>query len=120
MIFLPSDFKTPKRIVDTQLMRDLYRGRSHECALCGMANVSLHHILRRSQGGDDVEANLVFLCGSGTTGCHGLVEAADEKTLGSLGAYVMLNRPDTLEYLAGKVGADGLMDWMERRLKVTQ
>lgn len=32
---------------------------------------SIHHRVRRSQGGDNRLSNLVSLCGSGTTGCHG-------------------------------------------------
>jgi 5-methylcytosine-specific restriction endonuclease McrA len=48
------------------------------CRVCEDAKaVSLHHVLPRSQGGDDVAENLVELCGDGTTGCHGLVEARD-------------------------------------------
>lgn len=44
------------------------------CVHCGLAAQSLHHILPRSQGGGDVEVNLAPLCGTGTTGCHGLLE----------------------------------------------
>jgi hypothetical protein len=29
------------------------------------------HLVPRSQRGDDIEANIVPLCGSGTQGCHG-------------------------------------------------
>jgi hypothetical protein len=36
---------------------------------------SLHHRLPRSRGTDNSAANLVLLCGSGTTGCHGEVES---------------------------------------------
>jgi hypothetical protein len=31
--------------------------------------------VKRSQGGDDIDANIVPLCGHGTAGCHGQVEA---------------------------------------------
>lgn len=41
---------------------------------------SLHHVVPRSQGGDDVEENLVSVCGSGTTGHHGLLEDHDGVT----------------------------------------
>ena len=34
---------------------------------------SLHHRKLRSRGGEDSAANLVLLCGTGTTGCHGWV-----------------------------------------------
>ena len=44
------------------------------CARCGhsLAN-NAHHRKNKSQGGQDVLSNLVLLCGSGTTGCHGWV-----------------------------------------------
>jgi hypothetical protein len=43
------------------------------------AGVSLHHLVQRGgrYGGADVAANLVPLCGHGTSGCHGLVESRD-------------------------------------------
>lgn len=47
------------------------------CRLCPEAATNLHHIVPRSQGGDDVPENVVELCGSGTTGCHGRVESRD-------------------------------------------
>lgn len=50
------------------LEREQYR-----CARCGAPiwGGSVHHRKLRSQGGDNSAANLVALCGSGTTGCHG-------------------------------------------------
>lgn len=45
------------------------------CLLCPEQAWTLHHLVPRSLGGDDVRENLVPLCGSGTTGCHGLIEA---------------------------------------------
>lgn len=48
------------------------------CRICETdPATNLHHLVPRSQGGDDVQANLVELCGSGTTGCHGRVESRD-------------------------------------------
>lgn len=44
------------------------------CRVCGSGWDSLHHLYPRGQGGDDAIENLIPLCGSGTTGCHGLVE----------------------------------------------
>ena len=46
---------------------------------------TLHHIVSKSLGGDDVADNLVPLCGSGTTGCHGLVEAREPWACSLLG-----------------------------------
>jgi hypothetical protein len=56
--------------------------------------VSLHHLVPRSLGGDDLADNLVPLCGDGTRGCHGLVEARDFETL------VRLRRALTVEEVA--------------------
>lgn len=41
------------------------------CGKHGATNA--HHRRNRSQGGKDVLSNLILLCGSGTTGCHGWV-----------------------------------------------
>lgn len=47
---------------------------SHEgarCNSCGGIGGNRHHRKRRSQGGGDTPVNMLRLCGSGTTGCHG-------------------------------------------------
>ena len=47
------------------------------CVRCGQAitnNGSRHHRQRRQVGGHGVE-NVVLVCGSGTTGCHGWAHA---------------------------------------------
>lgn len=47
------------------------------CARCGInvlgRNHSIHHRVRRSQGGRNTMENLVTLCGDGVAGCHGWV-----------------------------------------------
>lgn len=45
------------------------------CELCGREGLGVHHRLKRSAGGSWSPANLLRLCGSGTHGCHGRVEA---------------------------------------------
>lgn len=62
--------------------------------------MSLHHISKHPR--DDVEANLVMLCGSGTTGCHGLVEAGHRETRRRLGYHLLHVRTDVLPYLITK------------------
>lgn len=51
---------------------------ARSCVRCGVSlevvSGSRHHRQRRRDGGHSVE-NLVLLCGSGTTGCHGWVHA---------------------------------------------
>lgn len=57
------------------------RARLHErahscCERCGKAGATnAHHRINQSQGGPDTLSNLLLLCGSGTTGCHGWVTA---------------------------------------------
>jgi len=56
-------------------LRDEWR-----CWRCGYLRLaaalsSIHHRKLRKQGGRDAPSNLILLCGSGTTGCHGWVHA---------------------------------------------
>jgi hypothetical protein len=73
------------------------------CRICDTLTArSLHHIVPKSLGGDDVAENCTPLCGTGTTGCHGLVEARDPW------ACTMLGRRLTgaeRVYVLGKKGA---------------
>lgn len=71
--------KVPKRIRDAVLARDDYC-----CQRCGAGlrvsegDYSLQHRDNRGMGGSKAKhtmANLVAMCGSGTTGCHGHVES---------------------------------------------
>lgn len=50
------------------------------CMRCGgfvweLAGHSVHHRLPRGQGGSNRLSNLILLCGSATTGCHGYIES---------------------------------------------
>ena len=46
------------------------------CEICGRAGANnAHHRRNQSQSGNDSLPNLMLLCGSGTTGCHGEVTA---------------------------------------------
>jgi hypothetical protein len=78
------------------------------CVHCGLAAQSLHHIVPKSQGGDDVPENLAPLCGDGTRGCHGLIESHGpgwERVVNSIRPYVLLSRPRCV-YVIGKIGWD--------------
>lgn len=44
------------------------------CERCGGIGRSYHHRKKRGQGGEWSAANIVLLCGTGTTGCHGWIE----------------------------------------------
>ena len=44
------------------------------CEVCGLAwATNVHHRKNRSGGGTWAVSNLLHLCGSGTTGCHGVI-----------------------------------------------
>jgi hypothetical protein len=89
-----------------------------ECACCGGPSATAHHVIARGQGGDDVRENLVALCGSGTTGCHGLVEDENELALLALGRHIARERPDVVFYVCSKLGPGAGPAWFERRLGV--
>ena len=110
------------RIRDSELLRRLHL-RWRSCALCGesFGTLSLHHVLPKGAPyfGDDLEENLVMLCGSGTTGCHGLIEATDSETCFALGEHLWRERPDTLAYIRVKLGQPAASAWLERHLFIT-
>lgn len=66
----------PRKVRDVVVARD-----GGCCIRCGRwaDGGSLHHRMLRSQGGRDVPANLVLLCGTGTTRCHGWAHAHPEE-----------------------------------------
>lgn len=61
----------PKSTISLVKLRD-----NESCVRCGIYGGNVHHRKMRSQASKDsvhnVE-NLILLCGSGTTGCHGWV-----------------------------------------------
>lgn len=65
----------------------------------------------------DVDENFVMVCGSGTTGCHGLLTVHDEDARRALGVHLLEVRPDVVGYvLARSSTVDAGVDWLERRL----
>ncbi len=79
------------------------------CRICGAgaSQCSLHHLVPRSLGGDDVDTNLVALCGTGTTGCHGKIEARDPWYLNELRMQLLGSE---LCYILNSKGED----WLDR------
>lgn len=131
MLKVTPDFKPEARIRDPDLLRSLHL-EWHECALCGSVGLpvadspnpenlmyiglSLHHILKHPR--DDVRGNLVMLCGHGTAGCHGLVEAHDKRTLSLLGRHVLLHREDVIAHLDQRLGPVAAQEFLGRELLV--
>lgn len=109
-----SDPKPPARVRDPALLASLHR-LSFECFLCETLHgpFSLHHIHKHPR--DDVSENLVYLCGDGTRGCHGLIEHADRQARTRLVRLLRLHRPDTFRYLSQKLGSAVAADeWLRR------
>lgn len=111
-----SDPRPAARVKDPDLLKKLHR-EWKECVLClETYRLSLHHIHKHPK--DDVRANLVMLCGDGTTGCHGFIEHKDPSVLLQLGGYILGSRPDTIAYLAFKIGPASCTDWLRRQYGV--
>jgi hypothetical protein len=91
------------------------------CSICPAPAATGHHVLARGAPhfGDDLPENIVALCGSGTTGCHGLIESADRDARARLGRFLLDHRQDTLDYLSGQIGAGYAQEWLRRHLHVT-
>lgn len=107
-----TDTKPDRRIKDPEIFGVL-RLRWKECVLCGaVLPVSLHHIYNR----DDIEENLVMLCGDGVSGCHGAITLNDPVKLAELGWYLLHHRPDTLRWLELAADPEGAEQWIRRRL----
>ncbi len=72
-VFRGPDPKPPKRRKDKKLMRELHEKYGFTpCWSCGVRpGAMLHHVKRRSQGGDDSEENLQWLC----AWCHAEVHS---------------------------------------------
>lgn len=104
-----------------------------ECAACGGQAANSHHVLPKDRGGDDVRENIIGLCGSGTSGCHGahhgspyvvnvmqpvhrggedtgeirgpVTERRDAEWVNRrIGQTLAERRQDTIEYVLGRLG----------------
>lgn len=138
---MPPDPKPGARrtIIDpTAVKRATLRRR--ECVACGEPGANGHHVLERDDGGDDVEENIVTLCGSGTMGCHGafhgspyvatLVVLVDGETVETterrtqawvaerIGTHLVLHRPDVIAYVIRKLGEREAMYYLGSRYTV--
>lgn len=98
---VPSDFKAPARIRD-DLAAKRKLVRFPICRNCPQKATDAHHILLRSQGGDDVEDNLIPLCRQHHFEYHN----AD--------ISVRVNLDEKL-YVLTKLGQVAGMDYLERR-----
>jgi hypothetical protein len=90
------------RAVQDAARRIVRERDGHRCQMCGASIVdqpsSIHHRRRRGMGGSALlerASNLVRLCGTGTTGCHGFVES--QRTLATVRGWLLgyLDDPET-------------------------
>jgi hypothetical protein len=114
------DPRPPRRVRDPELLRQLHILWRGECVLadggeCFEERYSLHHVHRHPR--DDVEANLVMLCGDGTRGHHGRIEAHDRAVSVQLYVYLVRERLDTMAYLGEKLGGVvAVREWLNSQL----
>lgn len=109
----PDPKEGPRYRASRDEWRELQVLKAGPCRICGngwkdgMA-IGLHHLVARSLLGDDVPENLVPLCGSGTTGCHGKVEDRDPEACSTLRKNLTA---EEIAYIGRKKG----YDWLDGR-----
>lgn len=97
---------SPKRI------KEIRAKKCGECRLCGKRrDVNAHHLIAKSLQGIWTESNIVGLCGSGNTGCHGLIEAYDKAACYLLRALLT---DAEYSYVVSKMGEG----WLDQRYPV--
>ena len=92
--------KPVKRIRDPEAVQRKTAGAA--CRMCGRAASDGHHVVLRSQGGDDVEENIVPLCHE----CHMRYHA---------GQGTMKLKRDELQYVIGKLGRAPALEYLRKR-----
>ena len=86
--------------------------KANRCYICGKPANNQHHMVKRSQGELYIGAvkrkkPTITLCGSGTTGCHGL---AHQNRLHF--RYVYKTNLDTARLLAGSANIAGQLEYL--------
>lgn len=72
--FSPDPKPESRHVADREQWDRIVFAKAGPCRGCGAPGESFHHLVPRSLRGDDVEANVIPLCGHGTRGCHGALE----------------------------------------------
>ena len=82
------------------------------CKLLGVEQLlpsSLHHVVAKSLGGSDTEANCVSVCGDGVRGHHGDLESHVPEVCQVFAAAVQLWDDAAYAYAIDKLGEDGFL-----------
>lgn len=116
------DPRPERRIADRKAGIEKVR-REGKCRACGLRVprlLSRAHLVPKGQRGDDIDANIVPLCGDGTRGCHGALTDHHNASWPSLlmgwpwtSVASALRRRlshEEREYILGKKGED----WLSR------
>lgn len=101
-----------RKVASARQWQQIVAAKTGPCRVCvrpasnghGFHVVTFHHLVPRSMGGDDVEDNIVPLCGDGTRGCHG---AVTQRASGALHALDLSLSEAGRAYVVGKLGESG-------------
>jgi hypothetical protein len=109
------DPKPRPRIRDTNATRRKVR-EDPSCRCCGRRGSDAHHVLFRSQGGDDVEDNIVTLCAE----CHGTlhrsaIDADRHHTRAEIGSRLTAAE---IHYMVERLGEDPARVYLRRHYNV--
>ena len=80
----------------------------------------MHHLVPRGgpHYGDDVVENLIPISGSGTTGCHGLIEAGNHSARAALARSLL---PEEWSYVVSKLGGlEAATAWLSRAYHIPE
>lgn len=110
-----SDWKRPPRLKDPALLA-LLKFEYDECELTGATeDLHNHHVIFKSQGGDDVRENIVCL----VSWMHDKIHAGDPVAKQHLAAHIEYKRTDVAGYISEKLGGpDALLEWFARHDRV--
>jgi hypothetical protein len=116
------DPRPTRRIADQNAGYEKLRreGRCRACGVKGYDKLNRAHLVPKGQRGDDLDCNIVPLCGSGTSGCHGALTDHHVATSPSLlygaewtvvaAALRARLLPEEHRYIVSKKGED----WLNR------
>ncbi len=94
--FHPDPKAAARHVATREEWKDLVREKAAPCRVCGsLIGLEMHHLVNRSQQGDDVADNLIPLC----IAHHGLITRRDHATAHAVRASLT---PEEAAYCAAK------------------
>lgn len=101
------DRRYTRKVASSRRWAQIIAAKGGPCRVCGATVVQFHHLIPRSQGGSDTEANIVPLCRDD----HARIEARDKEA----GMALALSLSDSEYSLMVEHGGE---DVLERRLGI--